>query len=266
MNNIKVKVGGWIPDKIDVRDLSFSGTKSNLVKLASNSSDHIITEYTPISNQEQLNSCVGNAVADSIEILIGASGKQVQQLSRLFVYWNSRLYTKDTDKDDGTYIRNAFDSIKVFGVCLESTWVYNSSKVFAQPPIKAYKEAYVNKIDSYYKITSSGSMRCDDIELAIRSNHPVVFGTAVTKEFTQYFGGGNKIWKNANGDIAGNHAMVITGVRHVNGSRQFLIRNSWSSYWGDTDNPGHTWFEESYLAAPYTMDIWVPTFVPDLLT
>lgn len=260
-----VKVGGWLPEQPKSNDLLFSDAKFGFVKRASNTqSEYCLPEHTPVSDQLTLSTCVANASCDAAEILLGIEGKQVQQLSRLFLYWNARLYTNDTDKDEGTFVRNAFDAIKTFGVCLESTWKYDVNKVFAQPPIKAYKEAFVNKIEAFYKIASTGYDRVDDIELAIRSNHPVVFGTAVTKEFTQYFGG-NKVWQNANGDIAGNHAMIVVGVREVNGRKQFKIRNSWSQSWGDLDDAGHTWFDEQYMAASYTSDLWVPTRVPSLV-
>ena len=99
---------GFLPSAYDVTDRDFTTIKSNILKFASGSTnEHIIPEYTPVSNQLNLGSCVANSTVDALEILMGLSGKTVQ-LSRLFVYWNARLYNQATDKDEGTFIKNAF--------------------------------------------------------------------------------------------------------------------------------------------------------------
>lgn len=245
-------------DQPSIKDKDFKLIKASLVKLASTSSEHIIPEWTPISSQGGLSSCVSNATCDALEILLGLEGKVVQ-LSRLFVYWNARVYTKDTNQDTGSFIRNAFDSLKTLGVCSESKWLYDESKVFAQPPYRAYKEANSNKITSYFRISSDGSERVADIERAVRANHPVVFGTPVSSEFTASYGV-DKVWSRPEKSI-GRHAMIITGVRNGASGKEFLIRNSWGLQWGDN---GHCWFDESYITYDQTSDIWVPTRMPDL--
>jgi hypothetical protein len=35
------------------------------------------------------------------------------------------------------------------------------------------------------------------------------------------------------GDVAGGHAVLFAGYRHVNGKRQFLVHNSWGQSWAD---------------------------------
>ena len=123
---------GYKQDPIDNNDYYFTQINSNLIKYSSISpSEHIIKEYTPISDQLTLNSCVGNATADALEILLGIQGAtSVKQLSRLFLYYNARVYDKNTDKDEGTYIRNCFRSLTDLGICSEATWNYDVKKVF----------------------------------------------------------------------------------------------------------------------------------------
>lgn len=247
----------YTKEDYNVKDYKFEDFKTQLVKTASTSDTHIIPEFTPISNQKHLGSCVANSVCDSMEIILGLTGK-VQQLSRLFVYWNARMYTKSTDKDEGCFIRNAFDSVKRLGICLESTWEYDTNKVFAQPPLEAYREASDNKVDGFYRITTENSFRIDDIEFAIRSNCPVVFGTGVSSEFTKYFGGDGRVW-NTPAVTVGNHAMIVVGVRNDGPRKEFLIRNSWGEGWGDK---GRTWFDSSYLSSDSTLDLWVSMVIP----
>jgi len=231
---------------------------------ASNTSDlYMIPEYTPISDQGPLSSCVANATADAFEIIKGLENpNKVKQLSRLFIYWNARLYSKDTDKDEGTYVMYAMDSLSQYGVCEETTWGYDPNKVFAQPNIVSYKEADDNtlKIDNYYKIRTLDQYRLNDIETALRANHPVIFGTKVNQDFAN-FGGGDDAFPEPTNYVGG-HAMVIVGVRTKNNNKEFCIRNSWSSSWG---NSGHAWLSSNYITSNYTDDLYVPTIMPDLL-
>lgn len=247
------KLSGWIKDEPDSRDIQFkvSNKASNLP------SEVILTEFTPISNQLSLGSCVANATCDALEMLQGYQGKDVQQLSRLFVYFNSRNYHKSTKIDNGTCIRYAFSSLKKLGVCLESTWKYDISKVFSQPNLQAYKEGDDNTISDYYSITSTGSNRSRDICTAIHNNHPVVFGTMVDDDFLN----NRKYIYDIPSTPRGAHAMMIVGYR-MSPSLEFKIRNSWSRSWGDN---GYTWMTENYINSSLSSDFWVPTLMPNLI-
>lgn len=241
-------------------------TKSGtLVKLASTTdpNQHLIPEYTPVSDQGQLGTCVANGTADAFEIIKGIENpNNVKQLSRLFLYWNARLYDKDTAHDNGTYVSNAMQSLVDYGICEESSWSYNEGKVFTQPNILAYKEADDNtlKAAAFYKIITSGQGRLSDIEAAVRSNHPVVFGTGIGSDLQDYDGNPATVLSTPKTSLGG-HCMVIVGVRR-NPNLQFYIRNSWGPSWGIN---GHVWFDGSYLANSMTDDLYVPTLMPDLL-
>jgi len=233
---------------------NFLSIENNISKYASSGyGDYSMPEYTPISNQGSLGSCVGNSCCDALEILMGIKDKNsVIQLSRLFLYYNARVYTKSTGKDDGCYISHALDSLTTLGVCREQTWKYDENKVFAQPNLFAYAEANDNKTSDFYQIKSN---RLDNIEQAIRSNHPVIFGTPVSNEFVNNYNGDLKVFNFPSTSI-GRHAMIVVGVNYINGKRLFKIRNSWGAGWGDN---GHCLMTEDYMANSETNDIWVPT-------
>lgn len=224
-------------------------------------SQYIIPEYAPIFNQLSLQSCTANATIGAFEILMGIQNPAtVRALSRLFVYWNTRLLNKDTGKDDGGYIHYAFQSLKDKGVCLETTCPYNVNNVFNQPEQIAYKEGDDNTINSFYQILSENEQRGLDIEAAIKANHPVVFGTQVGADLENYNGDPSKVFNFPTSSVGG-HAMCIVGVRR-NPDLQFYVRNSWGSNWGLN---GHFWMSSSYMYNVETADIFVPTLMPNLL-
>lgn len=258
------KLGGWKKSSgnLNVTPFKVSNTLTSLAAARNYTNQHIILEYTPISNQLDIGSCVANATCDCLEVLKGLEDKNnVTQLSRLFVYWNARLYTKETGKDGGCYIHNAMDSLTTLGVCTESLWPYDVNNVFIQPNQLAYKQGDDNTFNYFYQIISDDDDRVKDIEAAIRANHPVVFGTLVGQELMDYIGE-EKVF-NPPLTSKGGHAMLITGVRiNSSGKREFYIRNSWGFAWGIQ---GHCWFSEEYIKWNETSDIFVGTRVDDLL-
>lgn len=260
----QVKLGGYIPDPKSDRDLKFVSLSSSLTKQSQPGTRNIIKELTPVSNQGRLSSCVANATVDALEILMGIQDPStVQQLSRLFVYFNARNYDYMARTDAGTYIRNAFRSIKEFGVCREETWSYDQNNVYLQPPINSYKEASDNRITGFYRIDSLYDQQMDDIINALDANHPVVFGTAVSFDFTQTFWGPQDVTFDVPKASVGDHAMIIVGYETTPELR-FYVRNSWGSGWGD--GTGHCWMTANYIKSEMTSDLWVPTMIPRMVT
>ncbi len=263
------RLDGWKPEAESAKDLSFALVAPHLQKQSGDDA-FVIPEFTPISNQGQLGSCVGNSTMDALEILMGIENPNtVVQLSRLHAYWLGRYYTRDTDKDEGTYIRAVFYQVAHHGVIPETLWPYDDTKtivpgklpppVFRSPPLKALLTANSNKITAYYKIFAEGQERLDAVEQAVRANHPVVFGTVVGQQFMSCRDDGTLSRPT---DSRGRHAIICTGVRRaVTGRREFYIRNSWGLGWGLN---GHTWLDEDYINWKETADLWVPTRMPTL--
>lgn len=223
-----------------------------------------LSEHTTETNQYSAGSCVGNATADSVEVLNSIEGLPKVQLSRLFIYTLCRNLMDtdydgkgDIDRDEGTYIRLAFEVLSRFGVCREDTpserggWPYDLSKLHTLPSLKAMRSATGHRIHSYYRIDETGSDRIDAILEALRGNHPVVFGTQVDRAFTQLRDAGPV--GPPSGDTVGGHAMMLCGYDRTKG---FLMHNSWGKGWGDG---GFAYLTEDYLAWDQTWDIWVPT-------
>lgn len=211
------------------------------------------------------NSCVANSSCCAFQVLRSIQDSTgVIPLSRLFLYWNARVPEKETNQDGGCYIHDALASLTTLGICEESKWQYNENEVLVQPPIDCYKQGNDNQIDSFYQITSVGVNRGNDIETAIRANHPVIFGTLVSNQYAGYGGdGAGMVWNIPNDlDIDGGHAQCVVGVRQGTTGREFLVRNSWGVSWSDN---GCAWFTEAYMEWNQTNDLFVPTLMPNLL-
>jgi len=263
-----IRLDGWLPDDLLPTEAVTSLDAVRDRFTADGASEIILPEYTPISNQGRVGSCVANSTADMLEILLGIAREEaklpigdIPQLSRLFIYWVARARRMAQKKDEGTYIRLAAQQLMEIGVPLESVWPYDPGKVYVSPPLEAYTMASDNKIKGLFRITSSGGAKIEDIRAALQFRHPVVFGTIVGDDFGAYRGE-EKVFGLPT-HIKGRHAMIITGYRtRNNGSTDFYVRNSWGEGWGLN---GHAWFSQEYIQDFQTQDLWVGTIMQELV-
>jgi len=255
---------GWIRSSGNLNVPSFKCSNSLSALSSQNSTDQYLIPCSsvPVFDQGGLSSCVANATNMSLQILMNIENGSYKTLSRLMSYWNARLVTGDTDKDQGTFIHLCFGELMTLGVCEETAWPYMEAEVNSQPPLLAYKEGNDNTINAFYEITSTDAQRLSDVELAIRANHPVVFGTEVGQELENYDGNPNTVFDPPTTSLGG-HAITIVGVRtNAAGQKEFMIRNSWGENWGLN---GCVWFSAEYITYAGTDDLFVPTQIANLL-
>lgn len=257
INDPQTKKEGGKTIDLMAKDYKFSDLKAKLGASAS-SGDVDLSPYSTPSNQFHLSSCVGNATADSVEILNAIAGYSPVQLSRLFVYAMARILSGDAklEKDAGTWIRAAFEVLSKFGVCDEYLWPYLLDKVNDQPSLKAQRQAAGHRIHSYYRIDSSGDDRLEDIVKALHAKHPVVFGTTITDRFQKTLDRTPIPRPTSKDKSLGGHAMIIVG--YINS--YFLVKNSWGSHWGSN---GFCLMTPEYISWSQTRDLWVPTLGVD---
>jgi len=249
---------GYLPDppkkEGESPDLDFAELRTKLAAVSTGDVD--FRDHTTSTNQYSLPSCVGNATADSVEILNSLEGRPHVELSRQFVWTLCRNMEDkdrdgrgDVDKKTGTYIRLAFDVLNTFGVCPEKYWPYNSPWN-RLPSLKAMRKATGHKIKAYHRISGRGDDRLDQVLTALRSGHPVVFGTRIPKDFGKLDDEGPV---GIPSDPGGGHAMICVGYLTGLG---FIIKNSWGTNWGDN---GFFIMKPEYMAWDKTWDLWVPT-------
>jgi C1A family cysteine protease len=261
---------GYLPDYFDARDKSFDLVRDRFSSIASDIVDeyHVPQNGLEIFNQDVMSSCVANAWVRLLMLLLymewksnNAAGPAPELLSRMFLYYTARAATGDQKRDGGTFLRSGAKQLTTVGVCPEKLWPYTLSNLYKSPPLEALNVASDNQISAYYRIDSTGKQRLDDIELALRANHPAVFGTQVGEEMEKYTGAATVLTIPLQN--LGGHALCCTGFRrHSDGRRDFLIDNSWSTQWGLN---GRAWLDENYMMWTLTQDIWVGTRAPALV-
>lgn len=215
--------------------------------------DVSLQQYCIPMDQLSLNACAGNASAESEEVLSNIAGFKPTPVSRLFIYNLARNEMGDLGTDSGTTISDCFDVLTRLGVSDEYLWPYDLEKVFTLPSIMAMRQALGHRISGAYRIvdTTNPLDRVDSCIAALRSNHPVVFGTSLDNSFYS-LNSSSPPQKPPTGAIIGRHAMVIVGW--VNGA--FVVKNSWGTTWG---NGGFCLFDPTYIWSSFTSDLWVPT-------
>ena len=149
------KIGGCVRGPENAKDFKMLASagrtlpdKTNLQQFCS-----------PVENQRQLNSCTANAAVGALEILERKQGIPQVDLSRLFVYYNTRVLDGNVDADVGAYISNSMKAIKLHGACLETMWRYDVSQVFTRPGGKCYSDGLGRQAMEYARARRQGCTR-----------------------------------------------------------------------------------------------------------
>lgn len=210
---------------------------------------------SPRQNQRSLGSCVAQSTVKALEIKrIQKYGKDKHvDLSIMAVYYLARELMRPikVGEDSGTFISKAMDVLRKFGVCEESRFPYDVNNYTQPPSWKAMRRAYINKVQSFYRITGTEDARLTSILIHLHSGNPVVFGTTVSESFLNHRGKGAV--GPAQGKIAGNHAMTLIGWLPDHEGGCFLVENSWGTNWGDD---GFFYATPEFFKDSRTQDIW----------
>jgi C1A family cysteine protease len=217
---------------------------------------------SPCHKQAHTQSCVAQAAIKALEIKrIGNKSdwnpdRVVEfgmpfhvDLSRLALYYLAReiMIPSENHRDAGTYVSNACDALRRFGVCEEKFWPFDESKILVSPPWSVMRKAYLHKINSFYRINAVADARIDSIIVCLRAGHPVIYGTAIGEEWAKYDGSKPLTVPNT---IIGKHATVLVGYQ--NGV--FIGENSYGASWGAN---GFYFMDAEYLKWNVSSDFWM---------
>jgi C1A family cysteine protease len=199
---------------------------------------------SPVEDQRATNSCTANACVGALEILERKNEPFHSDLSRLFVYYNTRVIDDSVDKDQGAYLSSSMKALKQYGACLESTWPFNPKHILQKPDAECYEEAFLTKVVEYARVAQGGPIRA-----ALADGYPVVFGMMLEESFMRTGKDGIVALPGQLPEWVGGHAMLIVGYDEVR--ELYLVRNSWGRKWGldgyclipfrMVDNPQMSW-------------------------
>lgn len=242
VGNLKIKKLNILPSNPDPRDHKF---KAKNIKVA-NEID--LREYdSPVEDQGFLGSCVGNAICNAFELLTRQIyPDKFQELSKLYVYYHSRFFDESIDADNGTYLRDGLKAAKNYGICTEALWPYDTTKFDSQPTPKCYLDAfnrYVTVYETLYTV--------DEMTEVLNAKKPVVIALEIFDSFLNVTKENPYVpIPNGYGYSMGLHALAVVGYSIP--KKQFLIKNSWGTEWGDK---GYAWIPFTYIEN-FTFERW----------
>lgn len=241
----------WKRDPEDKRDWKFKALLKHVALDEIPNKVDLSPNLSPVEDQENIGSCTANAAVGAMEYLEWqktqkrwACFKKFRDLSRLFVYYNTRLIEGTADFDSGATIRNTIKSLGQYGVCDERLWPYETDKWDDRPTDTCYEKGANRKIKDYYRADT-----LDDILQALALGFPVSFGAMI---FEPFMSGIVRLPKPDDRSMGG-HAMLIVG--YDRDDKKVLVRNSWGTKWG---NGGYCRFPFEYIAdTGLCGDFWV---------
>ncbi len=226
---------GWVPDVPDVRDVPFSSVFR--VPRRAPAAVDLRAGCSAVENQGALGSCTAQALVGGLEFLQlrdldrlgGVKGKSLpyRDLSRLFVYYNTRALMGTINEDSGAMLRTGLKSLRKTGVCNEDLWPYVPERFAERPPPACFQAARGCRVKSYQRLASLQEMKA-----CLAAGLPFVFGFAVYEHVmtAETARTGRIRLPRRNERMLGGHAVLAVGY-HDRGA-SLIFRNSWGVEWG----------------------------------
>jgi C1A family cysteine protease len=199
----------------------------------------------PVVDQGNLGSCTANALCSLISFIAPKING-----SRLFLYYNERKAINTTKIDSGAYIHDGVYSLRINGICQETSWPYIINKFTVAPPPSCYKEALVHKVLSIRNVDNT----MFNMKNALLSGIPFAVGILVFPSFlsSKVSSSGMVPMPSRNEKPIGGHAICCVGYDDT--KQVWIMRNSWGTSWGDN---GYFYLPYAYLTNnSYTTDLW----------
>lgn len=216
------------PDPNDPRDFLFSAYRLGGVDRPESVT---LNPMPPVYSQGSIGSCTAWAAKTAREFISFQQQHDLQSLSAVWGYYETRRKYWDVKVDSGAYMREVAKILAGRGMALESEWPNDNARWDVQPPAATYAKAkwYGPNPQArvvYYRIqTLSEMLDC------LASLHPFIFGFPVYSNFKSAKHDGNV--PEPKGIITGGHAQCAYGYAFDAswpGGGYILTRNSWGEW------------------------------------
>lgn len=236
---------GWHPDLEDQRDYKYASVRK-VVKLPQ--FVDLRPKCSAVEDQGNLGSCTANAGVGLLEFMDAKPDNAYVNLSRLFLYYNTRLLEGNVGFDSGCTIRTTLKAIAKYGVCAETYWPYVISKFRTKPSARAYINALKRVIPGYYKLRTLG-----EVKASIAEGIPVMFGFTVYENFESSEVARTGVLEMPGVCEAplGGHCVLAVGYNDL--TQKLIVRNSWGVEWGQA---GYFLMPYQYVTDKIATDFW----------
>ena len=266
MRMYRIKRFGWLPDPLDHRDYRLDtpavakatdrAAKKSKRKIKARPPQKVPPRVdlrdtcTPIEDQGDIGSCTAQAVVGLLECLWKQTHGQHLDASRLFLYKVTRNLL-GWEGDTGAFVRTAIKAAKLFGVCPEDYWSYDEETFDEEPPAFCYSFARSYKTLVYYRLEE----KLPALKASLAQGIPFAFGftcfASIDDVPSQGKDRGVIPFPEKDESDVGGHAVVAVGYEEKR--KQFIIRNSWGTDWGDG---GYGYLPYEYFEAELADDCW----------
>lgn len=259
----------------DLRDIPFVPVVSPLPAAVD-----LMPWASEIEDQFSIGSCTANATTSAIE-LIAKRALINEDLSRMFLYYTSRLEESRLGQDGLQTLRSAMHAGYKAGFCLEDEWPYVVTDAEKKPLDSCFVSAANRRITRYERISLNWWEKpVDHIKAALAEGLPVIIAMTVNDRIYSVSGplkdqkyevaaGGKRF------TTIGGHAVAIIGYDDAIGG--FVYANSWGVNWGDggfgrleyrhIGEIFEAWVVRGYrgveIVKPEPLPVPVPTPIPD---
>jgi C1A family cysteine protease len=203
-------------------------------------------KFSKVYDQGSLGSCL----ACTFCAIIGYINPKING-SRLFLYYNERMFQNDISVDNGSSLPNGVLALKKYGICSESKWPYIIDNFSIRPSNICYKEALNYKFNKVFNINNTRK----NMKKYLNSGYPFIVGIQIYSSFENDNVSQTGIVTmpdTTNETCLGGHAVVCCGYNEK--SKMWIMRNSWGTNWGDK---GYFYLPYSYLENDnLTTDFW----------
>ena len=242
---------GWRPDKPDFRDKKYGAIRPLALADFLPSKVSLRDKMPPIVDQGDIGSCTGHAISTTLMYnRMFTKEKPEFRPSRLFIYYNERMYEKSINEDAGAEIRTGIKTINKEGFCDEKYWPYIENKFKKKPTQKAYSNAKKYRAIEYYRLDNSN---INELKTCLASGFPFVFGFSVFLSMEEAESNKGIIpMPRTNDKMDGGHAVVCSGYNDE--TKLFEIHNSWGTECGDN---GYYYLPYDYMTTTdLSDDFW----------
>lgn len=238
------------------------------------------SQCSPIADQGHMGACTAFAIAKGLDEFLTKKEGHLTSLSPAFLYYEERKTQGNTDMtaDSGAMIETGMKVLEQLGTCPESDDPYLSAadqkdpakiKTFlaTAPSATAVTAALNFRIPGAKSFITPGPGKklkpvplttMSAIRASLAGGMPVVAGITVFQSMMS-----DTVAKTGNvpmpnpqaGDKAvGGHAIMLVGYDQT--KQVFIVRNSWSTAWGDQ---GYFYLPYDYVHVGLMQDAWTAT-------